>query len=675
MSCNTSKNLKETGNATPAANNVEVNIPAEAGMWMMTQIEDSIFNYVKSEGMKLSSKEIYSAKEPSLSQAVVRIQIGENMVGTGSFISEKGLVLTDQQSALHAIASASSLENNLLKNGFNASSFSEERPAENYSLHILIEQVDITQKIEKQIPDGAGYNQKLRYQQQIRNQLIQERKQENENLLVEIKNAWGGNKQIMFVYKTISDVRLVHTPPASIPGSIKFDQSSSYTSNYAFLRAYNANGNPFEPSRHLKIDEKNSSVGNLALTLNFPASTYKYENSYALDFYHNILNPVLIKSQQSVLEGLEYTAARNSQKAIRNATQRSSLSSNKNYYTAVRKGVEQHGLIQKKKAEEKQLEEWIKNDSLRSITYRKLLEQLEQSYSIASQSADLLYASLYPLNNNALIQIAGMYAPYFKHLQNPDSLSFSNSQKQRLLQNHKSTWADINREAQTKMLADMIKTMATLPDGKIPFFLLDFFDPYQANSLNKNIRSFIDSLETNSIIFNPSEAAALLNKPIEEAQSQKVDPFVSFYNGLQETFTFARQNYLKHFPYAVPAQRRYVKALKEFRNYPLAFPDANGTLRFSVGRITSEGLTDTNTQSRFTSTNNATNGSFGGPVLNNEGELIGISVDKNPEYAIDDYMINSRESSVENIPISYILGLLRKKDTTKTLLQELGIKK
>lgn len=675
LSCSPSKNITKTNNAAPIPNNVEVTAPAEAGMWLVTQIEDTVYNYLRSEGMKLSSKEIYSANQSSLSQAVVRIQIGDNIIGTGSFVSEEGLILTDQQSVLNAMVSGSSLGDNLLQKGFNASSLSEERPIDNYNIQILIEQVDVTQKIEEQIPDDTNYTQKLRYQQQVRTQLIQERKQGNENLLVEIKDLWGGNKQFMFVYQVIRDIRLVHTPSVSIPKSIKFDKNSADNLNYAFLRAYDANGNPFQPNRYFKIDKKKPSAGTLALTLNFPASTYKYENSYALDFYHNVLNPVLIESQQSILNALEYTATQNSQKAIENTTQRVSLNSNQNYYRGIQKGVDQHELIQDKTAEEEKLKDWIKNDSLRSITYRKLLEQLEQSYRIASQSADLLYASLYPLNNNSLVQLAGMYAPYFKHLQNPDSLSFSDSQKQRLLQNHKAIWADINHKAQTEMLTDMIKTIATLPDGKIPFFLLDFFDPYQTNSLDDNIQSFVDSLKSTSIIFDPSKAETLLEKPLDKIQTHQIDPLVSFYNGLQETFSFARQNYLKHFPYAVPAQRRYVKALKEFRDYPLAYPDANGTMRFSVGRITDEKLNRNNAQLRFTSTNNATNGSFGGPLFNEEGKLIGMTIDKSPADAIDDYMINSRESKVENIPINYILDLMSKMDTTKALLEELGIKK
>ena len=670
--CKTSEHVEEGGYPFWSQDH-SITTPAASGLWLMPQLQDSVLSYLQHEGITLSAEEIYSTQKPSLSQAVVRIQVGDNTVGTGSFVSDKGLILTDQQSAISAIASASTLENNLLEDGFYASSMSKEIPAENYSIHIPIEQVDVTQQIEAQIPDDASYGQKLRYQQQIRNQLRQERKGGNDDLLVEIKDVWGGNKHYMFVYEVINDIRLVHTWPSDIRQKTQFGIYSSYNISYTFLRAYGPDSKPYHPDKHLEIAKGKPYSGDPVFTLNFPASTYKYENSFALEHYHNVLNPVLIQSQQSVLDALQHTAKQDSQKAIETAAQRYTLTSNQNYYRNIQHSFDEQNVIEKKKELEEKLKQWIKNDAERSLTYRKLLEQLEQSYSIASQSADLLYATLYPLNNNLLVQIAGMYAPYFKHLQNPDSLSFSDFKKQQLLQNHKSILNNTDRTGQTEMLKEMVKTIATLPEGKIPFFLLDYFDPYETDVLDKNIDSFVDSLKSNSIVFDPDKAEAFLAMSTKKAQAKPTDPFVSFYNGLLETFTFARQNYQKHFPYAVPAQRRYVKALKEFRGEPLAFPDANRTLRLSYGKMISpsvELLEEGNKLQSFSTLNNATNGSLGGPVLNAKGKLIGVSYNIKNTDLIGDYLLDSTAQNLQNGTIHYIFFLMEQYKADR-LIQEI----
>ncbi|NIV10613.1 MAG: hypothetical protein GWN62_04730, partial [Aliifodinibius sp.] len=55
-------------------------------------------------------------------------------------------------------------------------------------------------------------------------------------------------------------------------------------------------------------------------------------------------------------------------------------------------GIDKHNIITKKQAEEEAFKKWIKKDSLRNLKYRRVLSQLEQSYSIASQTGDLLFA-------------------------------------------------------------------------------------------------------------------------------------------------------------------------------------------------------------------------------------------------------------------------------------------
>jgi hypothetical protein len=121
--------------------------PDHAGMWLMPQLEGSLYHMLSERGLELDATDLYHPDKPSIHNAVMRINIGEQGGGTGSFVSDKGLVLTNHHVAFDAIATAGKAEQNYLQTGFYAEDMDQEIPATGYTLTIPIKQIDVTDHV------------------------------------------------------------------------------------------------------------------------------------------------------------------------------------------------------------------------------------------------------------------------------------------------------------------------------------------------------------------------------------------------------------------------------------------------------------------------------------------------------------------------------------------------
>ncbi|WP_445664278.1 S46 family peptidase [Fodinibius sp. AD559] len=684
--CSSPANVQQSGSDRTSSERPQASADKTSdlsGLWLLPQIDGPVYRKLQSKGITLPQKEVYDPNSISLNQAIAKIKIGGSQAGTGSFVSLNGLVLTNYGSVIQGITQNSTLNQNYIHNGFAAESQEQELPLENYNLLITIEQKEVTDQINQKLPDSLTYRQQKKQKQQIEKQIIADRQSGNNNLVIEINDIWGGNRQFMSVYKVIRDVRLVHAPSNS---------NIEKSANYAFLRAYvGPNGQsrtynkfnvPFQPQKHLTIANKEIAPNDVTLTLGFPGETQRYESSYAIKFYRNNRNPVLIDTYKTILDAAQYAAEQDSATAIENAPLRLSLNHNLTYYRAIQQGIDENNIIRRKQTDEDKFEKWIKKDSLHSIKYRRVLSQLEQSYTIASQTGDLLFALVNTINNSKLLQIAGLYNSYYEHISDTTNTKVNSAKKQEILQRHQNILSNINMEAQTMMLGDMLYMLATLPDGKIPFHLIKLFSDSQKDALKKEIESYLERQEKESIVYNLNRAKKFLNQSADSTHKHPKDNLVTLYGELLNSYQFSRKNYSQHVPYLRPAQELYVQGMLEFSNGSVPYPDANGTLRLSIGQVqtlqatensksVTKSVDDNTGMESFVITNDITGGSLGSPVLNSNGKLIGIVVERSPQSMINDLLFMPELTHTITMNIRPIISHITEMYNDSSLLREI----
>ncbi|HKJ31449.1 MAG TPA: S46 family peptidase [Balneolales bacterium] len=704
---------------------MEKQTPNDAGMWLLPQIKGPVYEELASKGLKLGENEFYSTDSTTLNKAIVRVNIGQSGGGTGSFISPNGLILTNHHIGYDAVASASTEEHNYLKNGFIARSDSEEIPAKGYTLYIPIEQKDVTQEIASQIPANAKGQQRMQLEQQVRQKLIQQRENGNSDLKAEIDDYWAGNKQYMSVYRIIRDVRVVFAPPSSIGkygGDIDNWMWPRHTGDFTFLRAYvapdgsgrayNKNNVPYKPQRFFKVSLNGFKENSFTMIMGFPGKTYRHESSYAFEFYENHRNPYLIKIFKAVLDGLEYAANQNPKEALKNASDRADFANEYKYYKGVQKGFKNYHITARRRAQEDQFSKWISQNSQREQEYGNVLPSLKRGYALADRAGDDLYASYYSLHFSNLLQVAGLFLPYYHYLKS-DTTSFSNAERDSILTERSRILNDSNIDADILTLKGLIEMMTTLPPSKQIGYIQQNFGGLSGDQLSKAIDAYMNKLMQTSVVLNSGKAKSFLQMDKKEAAKQPKDELVQLFEALMNTFQQARSTYVAHFSLVAPAEKKYVRGMMAFRNDTTEYPDANFTLRLTGGRImgyypkdgvynrpitTLDGVIAKNTGKKpfnvpdvlmqwykehstghrtftphnryldskgrqivdFLSTNDITGGNSGSPVLNAEGQLIGAAFDGNIEGVVGDYFFDPNLNRTISVDIRYVLFITDK---------------
>lgn len=707
--------------------------PDHSGMWLLPQVEGSIYGMMAEMGLQLEPIEIYSESNSSLNQAITRINIGtDGGGGTGSFISSRGLILTNHHVAYDGIASISGQDQNFLKTGFYAASLEDEIPLTDYSLYIPVEQTEVTEQIQSNIPANAENRQRSEIKADVIAELIEERRGNEEDLVVEIDDYWSGNRQFMAVYRVIRDVRLVYAPEEAIGkfgGDIDNWMWPRHTGDFTFLRAYVSNdgssttyqpGNvPFEPERHLPVHTGELKPGDFTMTLGFPGSTYRFESSPAFSFYEEQQFPSLFKAFNAYLKGLEVQAANNPETASSNAAERASIANALKYYEGLIEGFKRYDVVNEKKEFDREFTRWAGADSLRQIEFGRVIPQLEQAYEIARQTGDVLFLTFYSLQFSSLLQMGGLFNEFFEYSMAPDSIFYSSGDRQQLYDQIRTWQSAIDKEAELLVLTELMLAMAELPEERRPLFIYRFFDSDHPDTLKQEIRSFMDRQSTRSVLTDTTQAASWIFSELQFSEEVFSDSLYLVSRDIFETFELSRDNYFQHFQYLEPAQMRYAEGIIHMSNRPYHYADANFTLRLSAGQImgyvpadgvyytpftTYSGMLAKHTGEEpfnvpeklrgypiesanfgaygeegnpmilnFLSTNDITGGNSGSPVLNGKGEIIGLAFDGNIEGIVSDYYVVPDVARTISVDIRYILLLMDQIDRTGRLLTEMGI--
>ena len=704
-----------------AAAVVSLTAAADEGMWLLPYLQKMNIGDMKAKGCQLTAEDIYSVNHGSLKDAIVIFGNG----CTGEVVSPEGLVFTNHHCGYGSIQALSSVEHDYLKDGFWAMSNEEELPAPGLTVTFIRRIIDVTPEVLGNIPSIAKGEERSEMEDKNIEALYEKLRAENPGMTINIQPFFGGNQYFAFVMEVYRDIRLVGTPPTSIG---KFGGETDnwmwprHTGDFSVFRVYaDANGNPapysdknvpLRPKRWFKISLKGVQENDYAMMMGFPGRTNKYYTSWEVAERRDIDNTVRIHirdlRQKVMLDEMLKDPAVRIQYASKYA------GSTNAYKNAIGSNwaIKKRNFEQVKKEEQDKLIAW--SNKMCEPSYPDALMALEQ---IVSDRKDLRFRS-WMLDEAILRGIEFTSVPtqtkvLIDALKGKDKKA--RQEQLRLLERAYHGFANNNYSADVdkKIAKVMLKEYRSQIDPKAQPTYFELIDKKFKGDTDR----FVDYLFEESIFGSEDNFNKFLSRPSVKALEN--DPMILFAKSVRAEETNLK-NALKEFEdgYAM-AHRTYVKGLLAMYGDRANFPDANFTLRLTYGQVkgysprdcdyyghqtTLDGVMEKEDSTNwefvvptrlkelyaakdfgrykapggkmpvaFSTTTHSTGGNSGSPVMNANGELIGINFDRNWEGVGGDiqYLPDYQRSII--VDIRYVLFIMDKYAGAGYLLDEMEI--
>ena len=699
---------------------------ADEGMWLLPLLQQQKFPEMQALGLKLQDYDIYSPDSASLKDAVVIFGGG----CTGEIVSPDGLLLTNHHCGYGQIQQHSTLEHDYLTDGFWATTREQELPNPGLTVTFIDKIEDVTDYVKKELekdtdPQSMNFLSPKYLNGLAKAKVGEKFLQDNPGTEVEIKAFYGGNVYYMFTKKIYSDIRLVGAPPSSV-GKFGADTDNwmwpRHTGDFSVFRVYaDANGNPAEysesnvplrPKRWFKISVKGVEEDDYAMMMGFPGRTNKYYTSWEVAERRDIDNTVRINirnlRQEVMLDEMLKAPSVRIQYASKYA------GSTNAYKNAIGSNwaIKKRNFEQVKKEEQDRLIAWAQKNN--ESSYPEALSTLEQ---IVSDRKDLRFRS-WMLDE--AIQRGIEFTKVPTEVQSvSDALSGKDRNEQqkqiRLLDMayHRFADKDYAPEVDKKIAKVMLKEYRRLVPAKSQPAYFSLID----KKFKGDVDRFVDYLFEKSIYGSEENFDKFKTRPSVKALEQ--DPMILFAKSVQEEKANLNAALADFDTGYALAHKEYVKGLLAMYQDKANFPDANFSLRLTSGQVkgyrpkdavyyncqtTLVGVMEKEDSTNwefvvpsrlkalyeakdfgryqmpdgrmpvaFSATTHTTGGNSGSPVLNANGELIGINFDRNWEGVGGDiqYLPDYQRSII--VDIRYVLFLIDKYAGAGYLLEEMDL--
>jgi len=633
-------------------------VKADEGMWLPALIFQRI-NDMQAKGFRLTAEDIYSVNQASLKDAVVLFGSG----CTGELVSDRGLLFTNHHCGYSYIQKHSSVEHDYLKDGFWALSQADELPNPGLTVRFLERMEDVTSIILKGYKEKMTEEQRQALVQKNAKKLREQAEKEGNGIKASVEALFYGNQYFLFVFREYRDVRLVGAPPSSIG---KFGGETDnwmwprHTGDFSIFRIYAGPDNlpadyseanvPYRPKKSLTISRAGVKEGDFTFVYGCPGSTQEYVHSEAVRYIQDVSDPEKIALRTTRLNIMKKYMDQSQAVRIQYSSKYASVANAWKKWQGEEKGLRKNKVVERKQEYEKRFEEWA-----RGTRYEWLTEMLYN-----------LYAQRNPV-----------YRAYEYYNETVRTIERLKLVKGRL--DKKDYYQPIDEETFVAMMTAFDKA---LDDSYKPEYFL------QKRAEFGSMEAWKDALFAND------ELAIELADAINEFYSKTLSPQVS---------EFSKAINLRY--------RDYMQGQMEFENEKTFFPDANLTLRVAYGHVegyrpvdavyytpvsTLRGIIEKdnpeifdynipqvlrdiyarggfeNQPVCFLATNHTTGGNSGSPVLNADGQLIGINFDRVWEGTMSDLAFDPEICRNISLDVRYLLFVIKEVGHADYLFDEMN---
>lgn len=691
---------------------------ADEGMWLPYSINGKNLADMQRLGCKLTAEQIFSFNQPSLKDAIVQFGGG----CTGELISPEGLLLTNHHCGLGQVQAHSSVEHDYLQEGFWAKSKAEELPNKGLTVSFLTYIEDVTKILLVGVDNNTSEADRATKISENAKTLIKERKG-NRDVEVEIVPFYHGNQYILFVYDVYKDVRLVACPPWGI-GKFGADTDNwtwpRHKGDFCIFRVYTApDGSPAEysednipmKSKHfLPISLKGVKPGDYTMILGYPGSTDRYSTSGAVKSVIEQEGPAIIACRTTKLDQYRKHMDADPAVFIKYASKQASVSNYWKYYIGQVKQLQRNKVFEKRANQEVAFQKWMNENSDRKAQYGDIFNDIDQYWN---HQAKYTKATIYHREAGWRGGEAVAFAVRFRQLNRiienkaaQNEIAARAEAMKGAVQNYfkdydKETDRDVTiallnlfyKDINPEQLPAMIKKVGDKNSGD--------FTQFVNNAFAKSI--FVDAEKLNNWIENPK---SLTKDPIFALMSEIINSYIDL---TEQAGSVSNSR----------AERLYMKGLMEMQKDRNFYPDANFTMRLTYGSVqdckpanavtydyitTLDGVmekykpgdwefdvpadliklwenkdygryADENGDLvvNFITTNDITGGNSGSPVIDAEGNLVGLAFDGNWEAMSGDLSFENEVQRTICMDARYLVFIIDKMANAQNLMQELKI--
>ena len=626
-------------------------VRADEGMWMLPTLKKMNQADMKKLGLKISADEIYNEKKASIKDAVVHFGGG----CTAEIISEKGLLVTNHHCGYSSIQGLSTPEHNYLEDGYWAMSLDEEIPVPGLTVTFLQSMTDVTGK-------SADEVQKL----------IDKLQNENPDCQITKTDFYNGNQSYIIVNKVYRDVRFVGAPPASagkFGGETDNWMWPRHTCDFSMFRVYtDRDGNPADysedniplrPKRFLSISLKGIDEGDFAMIMGYPGRTQRFQTAAQLEQLMAVQDVRI--AARTVRQDVMWKGMRsNDTISLQYANKYASSANGWKKWRGMKECFEDLDVIGRQRQKEADFMAWVNASPKRQAKYGNVIEVIEENTKKNTE---------YNLRNSVF------------------SESLGNIEHLRI--------AQMNERDRETFLRNYSKSL----DIDITKAVVSF---YNDNASPKDSLD-LTSLDVDSL-FADSDYTAELNRLMSKAR-----------RNISASYSYEAANLRDS------ASTLYTAGLLEWNKKAKLYPDANSTCRLTYGTVqgytTKEGKhydfytnmkgvidkedpsnyefrvparqkelyekrdfgqyagPDGEVPTCFITNLDITGGNSGSPVLDAQGNLIGLAFDGNWEAMSGDVIFEPELQRCICVDIRYVLWMMDKFGGASYLLDEMNIVK
>jgi Peptidase S46 len=610
--------------------------------------------------------------------------------GSGSFVSDDGLVLTNHHVALDQLQKISTPQKNYVADGFYAAAQADEVKSADLELNVLVSTEDVTKQVAGAVTPAMNDAQALDARRAaiagIENDSLK-----RTGLRSDVVPLYQGGEYWLYRYKKYTDVRLVFAPEQQIaffggdPDNFTYPR---YDLDFALFRVYE-NDRPVRSEHFLKWNAKGAADGELVFVSGHPGSTNRSETVAQLETERDLVYPISIDVVKRRIDTLRKYSARGPEEARQAAEGIFGLENALKAFTGEYNGLLDPKLMAKKSEEERAFRAAIAENPSWRREYAPAWD--ESATAETRRRAGYKEQRFAQIRGSNLAGLGLLIVQYVTEAQKPDAdrlPEFHDAQLPSLRFSLLSP-APVYLSMEEALLADSMQHSLEVLGARHVFVsaVLDGRTPQEAAK----------ALLGGSRLADPEVRRQLLEGG-EAAVNASTDPLIVLGRKVDPIVRRIRKEFDRDVESVETATGERIGRARFAVYGHDAYPDATFTLRLSYGQVTGyasngtrapykttfAGLYDRSyafdgkapfnlpprfaarrdridltTPLDFVTTNDIIGGNSGSPVVNRAGEIVGLIFDGNIESLVGRFVYIQATNRAVAVHTAAILHTLR----------------